>query len=66
MSNMKSIIQGIKSLIISIIITRLVANAQSASDFGYRICYAHYPPVIMLQTGMQAWECPKCGVVLST
>jgi hypothetical protein len=39
-----------------------IAEAQAAVTFGYELCRAHWPPEIMLSTGIEGqYRCPKCG-----
>jgi len=38
-----------------------LAEVQVASNLGYPLCRAHWPPVIMLSPDNNVWTCPECG-----
>ena len=37
-----------------------IAESETATGLGYKICHQHFPPVIILSKDDKNWECPEC------
>jgi len=38
-----------------------IAQARTAKDLGYQLCYCSLPPSVMLQNKDDIWVCQSCG-----